>query len=96
MKSGKHEAEAICEAVSRLVKSRTALVNETRGLLGEFGLTEVKLGVSALGGWTGERHRGGGPEVDQGRCTESLDTGISRAAEQEHRDRGVSEQACAN
>lgn len=79
VKSGKndaHDAEAICEAVSRpsmrfveikraeaqamqalhrirarLVKSRTALVNETRGLLAEFGLTETRLGVSALRRW---------------------------------------------
>lgn len=79
VKSGKndaHDAEAICEAVSRpsmrfvevksaeaqamqalhrirarLVKSRTALVNETRGLLAEFGLTGTQLGVSALRRW---------------------------------------------
>lgn len=79
VKSGKndaHDAEAICEAVSRpsmrfveikraeaqamqalhrirarLVKSRTALANETRGLLAEFGLTEARLGVSALRRW---------------------------------------------
>lgn len=79
VKSGKndaHDAEAICEAVSRasmrfvpvksaqaqalqalhrirarLVKSRTALVNEARGLLAEFGLTEAKLGVAALRRW---------------------------------------------
>ncbi len=79
VKSGKndaHDAEAICEAVSRgamrfvavksadaqalqalhrirsrLVKSRTALANEIRGLLGEFGLIESKLGIAALRRW---------------------------------------------
>jgi transposase len=72
-KNDAHDAEAICEAVSRasmrfvevksaqaqalqavhrirarLVKARTALVNETRGLLGEFGLVINHRGISAL------------------------------------------------
>lgn len=43
--------QALHRIRARLVKSRTALANETRGLLAEFGLTEARLGVSALRRW---------------------------------------------
>jgi len=72
IKSNKHDAEAICEAVSRpnmrfvpvkgieqqdiqslhrarelLVKQRTALSNQIRGLLGEYGLIVARRGASS-------------------------------------------------
>lgn len=39
---------------SRVVRMRTALVNETRGLLAEFGRVEAKLGVARLRAWIPE------------------------------------------
>ena len=46
--------QALHRVRSRLIKSRTALVNEVRGLLGEFGLVMPVKGVAAcrrLTGW---------------------------------------------
>ena len=46
--------QALHRIRSRLIKSRTALVNEVRGLLGEFGLVMPVQGVAAcrlLTGW---------------------------------------------
>ena len=46
--------QALHRIRSRLIKSRTALVNEVRGLLGEFGLVMPVKGVTAcrrLTGW---------------------------------------------
>ena len=47
---GQPPGQALHRIRSRLIKSRTALVNEIRGLLGEFGL------VMQLKAW---RHAGG-------------------------------------
>ena len=51
---GQPPGQALHRIRSRLIKSRTALVNEVRGLLGEFGLVMPVKGVAAcrrLTGW---------------------------------------------
>ncbi len=51
---GQPPGQALHRIRSRLIKSRTALVNEVRGLLGEFGLVMPVQGVAAcrrLTGW---------------------------------------------
>ncbi|MBV2134007.1 IS110 family transposase, partial [Pseudomonas sp. MAP12] len=48
VKSAEQQAnQALHRIRSRLIRARTALVNEIRGLLGEFGLVEPCLGVAA-------------------------------------------------
>ena len=48
VKSAEQQAgQALHRVRSRLIKSRTALVNEIRGLLGEFGLVMPIKGVAA-------------------------------------------------
>jgi transposase len=52
VKSAEAQAlQALHRIRARLVRSRTALVNEARGLLGEFGLVQATLGVTALRRW---------------------------------------------
>ena len=53
VKSAEQQAgQALHRIRSRLIRARTALVNEIRGLLGEFGLIESRLGV-ASSSWLG-------------------------------------------
>lgn len=48
VKSAEQQAsQSVHRIRSRLIRARTALVNEVRGLLGEFGLVEARRGVSA-------------------------------------------------
>ena len=48
VKSAEQQAsQALHRIRSRLIRARTALVNEIRGLLGEFGLVEARCGVAA-------------------------------------------------
>jgi len=45
--AGQQASQALHRIRSRLIRARTALVNEIRGLLGEFGLVEARHGVAA-------------------------------------------------
>jgi transposase len=52
LKSAEAQAvQALHRIRSRQVRARTALVNEARGLLAEFGLVEAKLGIAVLRKW---------------------------------------------
>lgn len=51
VKSAEQQAsQSVHRIRSRLIRARTALVNEIRGLLGEFGLVEARHGVAAARG----------------------------------------------